>query len=172
VLKAWNRHQIPKILAAVVVIWIVGGTALHLVEGGTTPAYETWRESLWHVWVTLFSGLDEAPKTVGGRLIVSGVLIVGVALAGLFTASVASILIERSLRSREVTNLEMSDHLVLCNWSPRALDFIREVHSGIVNDTRPVVIVHDQPDESCSPTSRTTPPSTTSTSSRATRPTK
>ena len=57
---------------------------------------------------------------------------VGVALAGLFTASVASILIERSLRSREVSNLEMSDHLVLCNWSPRALDWIREVHSGIV----------------------------------------
>jgi voltage-gated potassium channel len=147
VLKAWNRHQIPKILTAVVVIWIVSGTALHFVEGGTTPAYETWRESLWNVWVTLFSGLGEAPKTVGGRLIVSGVLIVGVALAGLFTASVASILIERSLRSREVSNLEMSDHLVLCNWSPRALDFIREVHSGIVNDTRPVVIVHDNPDE-------------------------
>jgi len=147
VLKAWNRHQIPKILTAVVVIWIVGGTALHLVEGGTTPAYETWRESLWNVWVTLFSGLGEAPKTVAGRLVVSGVLVVGVALAGLFTASVASILIERSLRSREVTNLEMSDHLVLLNWSPRALDWIREVHSGIVNDTRPVVIVHDQPDD-------------------------
>jgi Trk K+ transport system NAD-binding subunit len=46
-----------------------------------------------------------------------------------------------------VTNLEMSDHLVLCNWSPRALDWIREVHSGIVDDTRPVVIVHDTPDE-------------------------
>ena len=57
VLKAWNRHQIPKILTAVVVIWIVSGTALHFVEGGTTPAYETWRESLWNVWVTLFSGL-------------------------------------------------------------------------------------------------------------------
>jgi len=65
----------------------------------------------------------------------------------LFTASVASILIERSLRSREVPNLEMSGHLVLCNWSPRALDWIREVHSGIVADQRPVVIVHDTPDE-------------------------
>jgi Trk K+ transport system NAD-binding subunit len=41
----------------------------------------------------------------------------------------------------------MSDHLVLCNWSPRALDWIREVHSGIVTDKRPVVIVHDTPDE-------------------------
>jgi hypothetical protein len=41
----------------------------------------------------------------------------------------------------------MSGHLVLCNWSPRALDWIREVHSGIVSDTRPVVIIHDTPDE-------------------------
>src|SRR4030095_16475199 len=77
---------------------------------------------------------------------VSAVLVVGVALAGLFTASVASILIERSLRSREVPTLEMSDHLVLCNWSPRSLELIREVHSGIT-DKRPVVIVHDTPDE-------------------------
>ena len=46
-----------------------------------------------------------------------------------------------------MTNLEMSDHLVLCNWSSRALDWIREVHSGIVTDKRPVVIVHDVPDE-------------------------
>ena len=46
-----------------------------------------------------------------------------------------------------MSNLEMSDHLVLCNWSSRALDWIREVHSGIVTDKRPVVIVHDIPDE-------------------------
>ncbi len=147
VLTAWNRHQVWKILTAIVVIWIVSGTALHFAERGTNPAFATWRESLWNVWVTLFSGLNNAPTTPVGRLVVSVVLVVGVALAGLFTASVASILIERSLRSREVPNLEMSDHLVLCNWSPRALDWIREVHSGIVTDKRPVVIVHDTPDE-------------------------
>jgi voltage-gated potassium channel len=147
VLTAWNRHQVWKILTAIVVIWIVSGTALHFAERGTNPAFETLGESLWNVWVTLFSGLNNAPNSPVGRLVVSAVLVVGVALAGLFTASVASILVERSLRSREVSNLEMSDHLVLCNWSPRALDWIREVHSGIVTDKRPVVIVHDTPDE-------------------------
>ena len=146
-LRAWNRHQVWKILAAIVVIWIVSSTALHYAERGTNPEYETWGESLWNVWITLFSGLNNAPTTPVGRLVVSAVLVVGVALAGLFTASVASILIERALRSREVPNLEMSDHLVLCNWSPRALDWIREVHSDIVIDKRPVVIVHDTPDE-------------------------
>jgi len=147
VLTAWNRNQVWKILTAIVVIWIVSGIALHYAERDTNPAFASMRQSLWHVWVTLFSGLSEAPITRVGRLVISGVLVVGVALAGLFTASVASILVERSLRSREVSNLEMSDHLVLCNWSPRALDWIREVHSGIVPDKRPVVIIHDAPDE-------------------------
>ena len=147
VLTAWNRHQVWKILIAVVVIWIVSSTALHLAERGTNPAFKTLGESLWNVWVTLFSGLNNAPNSFVGRLVVSVVVFLGVALAGLFTASVASILVERSLRSREVSNLEMSDHLVLCNWSPRALEWIREVHSSIVTDKRPVVIVHDTPDE-------------------------
>jgi voltage-gated potassium channel len=147
VLTAWNRHQVWKILTAILVIWIVSGTALHFAERGTNSAFATWGESLWNVWVTLFSGLNNAPNSLVGRLVVSGVLVVGVALAGLFTASVASILIERSLRSREVSNLEMSDHLVLCNWSLRAQEWIREVHSGIVIDKRPIVIVHDTPDE-------------------------
>ncbi len=147
VLTAWNRHQVWKILTAIVVIWIVSSTVLYYAERGTNPAFATLRESFWNVWVTLFSGLNNAPNSRVGRLVVSVVLVVGVALAGLFTASVASILVERSLRSREVSNLEMSDHLVLCNWSPRALDWIREVHSGIVADKRPVVIVHDVPDE-------------------------
>ncbi len=147
VLKAWNRHQVWKILSAIVVIWIVSGIALHFAERSTNPAFETLGESLWNVWVLLFSGLEIEINSPVGRFVVAAVLVVGVALAGLFTASVASILIERALRSREVPNLEMSGHLVLCNWTPRALDWIREVHSGIVTDKRPVVIVHDTPDE-------------------------
>ena len=89
VVTAWNRHQVWKILTGILVIWIGCGTALHFVEGDTNPAFRTLRESLWNVWVTLFSGLNDAPTTPLGRIVVSGVLVVGVALAGLFTASVA-----------------------------------------------------------------------------------
>jgi hypothetical protein len=82
VLTQWNRHQVWKILTAIVVIWIVSGTALHFAERGSNPAFETWRESLWNVWVTLFSGLNSTPNTPLGRLVVSGVLVVGVARVG------------------------------------------------------------------------------------------
>ena len=45
-----------------------------------------------------------------------------------------------------MTNFEMEDHLVLCNWAPRGLQWIREVHSKIILDKRPVVIIHDNPE--------------------------
>jgi voltage-gated potassium channel len=147
IVVAWNRNQLGRILTAILVIWLGGGTALYLAERDSNPAFNSWGESLWNVWVTLFSGLNNAPNTVVGRVVAVVVIISGVALAGLFTASVASILIERSLRSREVSSLEMSEHLVLCNWSSRALEWIREVHSSIVTDKRPVVVIHDNPDE-------------------------
>ena len=87
VIIAWNRHHVWKVLAATVVIWIGSSTALYLAERHTNPAFPTWRESLWYVWVVLFSGLVKTPNSVVGRLVTSAVILVGVALAGLFTAS-------------------------------------------------------------------------------------
>jgi voltage-gated potassium channel len=46
-----------------------------------------------------------------------------------------------------VSHFEMEGHLVLCNWAPRGLEWIREVHSKILTEPRPIVIIHDMPDE-------------------------
>ena len=69
VLTAWNRHQVWKVLTAVVVIWIVSGTVLHFAERDKNPAFKTLGESLWNVWVTLFSGLSFAPNSPVGRFV-------------------------------------------------------------------------------------------------------
>ncbi len=146
-LSSWNRNQVGRIIAGVFLTWVVGATALFAVERRANPEFATWGDSLWNVWVLLFSGLETPPKTIAGRILVSALMVLGVGLAGLFTASVASLLIERYLRRRNVENFEMADHLVLCNWAPRGLDWIREVHAKTVQDKRPVVIIHDDADE-------------------------
>lgn len=146
-LRAWNRHQAVRIIGGLLVLWLLGTLGLHLVERGSNPAFNTIPESLWSVWVLLFSGLDDQPTTTPGRVLVMLVLISGVGLVGLFTGTVASVLVEQQLRRREVANFEMEDHLVLCNWAPRGLLWIQEVHSKIVQKKRPVVIIHDNPDE-------------------------
>ena len=143
----WNRYQVGRVVIGVLLVWLIGGLGLYLAEGQSNPAFATLPEALWSVWVLLFSGLDESPETAIGRLLAMALLVAGVGLAGLFTASVASLLVERYLRRGDVSNFEMDDHLVLCNWAPRGLEWIREVHSKIITDPRPIVIIHDNPDE-------------------------
>jgi voltage-gated potassium channel len=146
-LSRWNRNQVLRIAGAILIAWVIGAVGIHLAERGGNPAFDTWTESFWSVWVLLFSGLDEPPKTATGRIFAMILLGTGVGLAGLFTGTVASVLVEYQLRRRDVANFEMEDHLVLCNWSPRGLAWIREVHSKIIQDKRPVVIIHDNTEE-------------------------
>ncbi len=146
-IAAWNRYQVVRIIGGVLLAWLLGATALYYAERHDNATLATWPDALWGVWVLLFSGVDEPPKTPAGRLITMAILVVGVGTAGLFTASLASILIERYLRRRDVSSFEMDGHLVLCNWSPRGLEWIREVHAKIIQEKRPVVIIHDDPDE-------------------------
>ena len=147
-LTSWNRNQVGQIAGAVLLTWLLGAVLLYLTERGAPDSeFATWPGALWGVWVLLFSGLDNPPSTASGKVIAMILLVLGVGLAGLFTASVASLLIERYLRRRDVSTFEMDDHLVLCNWSPRGLEWIREVHAKIIAEKRPVVIIHDETDE-------------------------
>jgi voltage-gated potassium channel len=145
--SAWNRNQVRQVITAVILTWLLGATVLFLAEWRVDSDFATWGDALWGVWVVLFSGMDQDPKTTAGRLVMMILLVLGVGLAGLFTASLASLFIERYLRRRDVSTFEMEDHLVLCNWAPRGLEWIREVHSKIIQDKRPIVIIHDEPDE-------------------------
>jgi voltage-gated potassium channel Kch len=147
VLSYWNRHQLFRVVGAVLLAWVVGTIGIHLAERGHNPAFDTWSESFFSVWILLFSGLDQPPRTTLGRLFAMVLLGAGVGLAGIFTGTVASILVEYQLRRRDVAHFEMEDHLVLCNWGPRGLAWIREVHSKIIQDKRPIVIIHDNTEE-------------------------
>jgi voltage-gated potassium channel len=146
-LSAWNRHQVGRIVFFTLLTWLLGAVSLYLIEGDRNPDFRNVPEALWNVWILLFSGPDHPPETWSGRVMVMLLQGVGVGLVGLFTASVASILIERYLRRRELDSTVMDDHIVLCNWAPRGGEWIRQVHSRIVTEWRPIVIIHDHPDE-------------------------
>lgn len=149
-MASWNRYQVGRVIEGVILTWIAGAVVLYLAERrAENSGYSSFVESLWSVWALLFSGLDNdyTPHTTIGRIVAMFLLVAGVGLAGLFTAGVASLLVERYLRRSDVSHFEMEGHLVLCNWAPRGLEWIREVHSKILTSPRPVVIIHDTPDE-------------------------
>ncbi len=145
-LRRWNQHQVGLIIAALFLSWLLGAVLIHLAERDDNPEFATWFDSFWNVWVLLFSGVENSPKTPLGRLLTMLLLVTGVGLASLFTASVASIFVEHYLQRSSMATFEMENHLVLCNWSPRGVEWIREVHAKTIQEKRPVVIIHDSPD--------------------------
>ena len=146
-LAAWNRYQVARIVGAVAIAWVLGATALYFAERAVNSDFASGSEALWNMWVLLFSGLDGRRGRQRGGWSPWRFSSWVVGTAGLFTASVASLLVERYLRRRDVSSFEMDDHLVLCNWSPRGVEWIHEVHAKSIQDRRPVVIIHDAADE-------------------------
>ncbi len=143
-LSRWNSHQAMKIFWGILVAWILGTIGIYYAEHESNPEqFPTLGETFWKVAVVLFSGLDVEIDTTVGRIFAMVVLVAGICLVGLFAGTVASILVEYQLRRREMSFVNMEDHIVLCNWSPRAMQWIREVHSKIVKERRPIVIIHD-----------------------------
>ncbi len=142
-----KARVLQRALLGMLSAWIGGSLLLHLAEAGGEPAFESWSESLWSVLVIMFSGLEIQPRTPAGRVLALIVMAAGISLVAVLTGAVASALVEMGLRRRDVPNFEMDDHLILCNWAPRGLEWIREVHSKIVLDKRPVVIIHDHPED-------------------------
>lgn len=141
-----KARTLRRTILLLLIAWVVSAWLLHAAEWDE-PEFESWGESLWSVLVIMFSGFEIQPASVPGRILATVVMGTGIGLVAVLTGAIASTLVEMSLRRREVTSFEMVDHLVLCNWAPRGLEWIREVHSKIVQDKRPVVIIHDAPDE-------------------------
>ncbi|CAN5744105.1 potassium channel protein [soil metagenome] len=147
-LSRWNSHQAMKIFWAILVAWFLGTIGIYYAEREVNPEeFPTLGETFWKVAVVLFSGLDVEIETTIGRIFAMVVLVAGICLVGLFAGTVASILVEYQLRRREMSYVNMEDHIVLCNWSPRAMQWVREVHSKIVKERRPIVIIHDSLEE-------------------------
>ncbi len=146
-LSAWSRHQLFRLMLFSLAVWLLGALGLYLAERRSNPDYNSAFDALWNVWILLLTGPGDSPKTTAGRLLMMVLAVAGVAMVGFFTATVASLLVEQYLRRREVNEFQMNDHIILCNWAPRGLQWIREVHSKIIQDQkRPIVIIHDSPE--------------------------
>ncbi|WP_151524149.1 potassium channel family protein [Serinicoccus kebangsaanensis] len=84
-------------VAIVLVVTISSLAVLNAERGEPGASIETWQDALWwsFVTVTTVGYGDYAPVTAEGRLFAVGLMLCGIALLGIVTASLASWLIER-----------------------------------------------------------------------------
>ncbi len=128
------RSEFGRIVLTIAVVLIVGSNVIWLLERSdadnsffSTNYLVGIGDALWYVIVTIATvGYgDKTPITLAGRL-VGGILIVsGVVLVSLFTATASSLFVARRIKEGDTLDAEtLVGHTVVCGWNrnvPRLL---------------------------------------------------
>ena len=134
-----KREKIHKVLIAAIAILLFGSTLLMTFEKNIQ-----FQDALWWSIVTMTTvGYgDISPATPGGRAIAIVVMLSGIGLLGLLTATIASIFIENKLlEKRGVKKTDIADHFLICGWNFRGKTIISEMRADPKCDEIPIVIV-------------------------------
>jgi voltage-gated potassium channel len=136
----WFRGVIRRLgqtstIAVVVLLLIlsvlVGAAVVMIVEmAGGSNGPKTYWDALWWFVVTITGvGLDAvAPVTPVGRASSATVLMLARIFFGMFTAAIASALINRLLmEGKGMGQVALRNHVVICGWTSRGFEIVKQL---------------------------------------------
>lgn len=107
-------------------------------------------DALWwsFVTVTTVGYGDISPITVGGRVVAIAVMLFGIGILGVFTATVAGMFIENRIRENKgMKATKASEHFILCGWNFRGSKIVEELRADAKCSYTPIVLVADLPEK-------------------------
>jgi len=137
-----RREALGRLVVVTFCVLAVGtvGMVLFELETGNVKSIG---DAVWwsFVTVTTVGYGDFYPMTTGGRIIGVVVMIFGIGFLGMFTATIASIFVERKMRQdRGLKTLKgLKNHILLCGWNYTADEVISEIHAD--DGTKEIVIL-------------------------------
>ncbi len=136
-----KRENIHKILIVLLLLIVVSSVGLAYFE----PDIH-YKDALWwsFVTVTTVGYGDISPTTLGGRVIGVAIMLIGIGILGMFTATIASIFVENKIKTdKGMNSFDFTGHIILCEWNTRAREVIRELRSDSRSEHIPIVLIAD-----------------------------
>ncbi|SLM33219.1 putative calcium-activated potassium channel (Kef-type K+ transport protein) [Desulfamplus magnetovallimortis] len=134
-----KREKIHKVMLAAIAVLLFGSTLIMYFEQKIR-----FSDALWWSIVTMTTvGYgDISPATTGGRVVALFVMLSGIGLIGLLTATIATIFIENKLlEKRGVKETDISNHFLICGWNFKGNTIISEMRADPKSRYSPIVIV-------------------------------
>ena len=127
-------------------VLVVSAVVLWLVES-ENPGFTGPISGFAYVTRALLEGSTPWPLTTrAGRVVQEIVLVTGRSVVALATGAVASKLVELVIRKGAgMDRARVRNHIVICGWSSKGHEILRELHAKEVEDTTPVVILAPLP---------------------------
>ncbi len=141
------RFRYGRVLFLILLVWLVGSTVMHIIEGEKNSSFSTFGESTLAITYYMLGGFESKyPITIWGTIISVLILTLGVALATLFTATVVTTLWRRVtnvhlIRPKPFSFLNLKNHVVIVGWSKRCERLVAQLRSPDLKEKPEIVIV-------------------------------
>ena len=112
--KTFEMNLLKRSVLIAVVLLIFGALSISALEGVEERSLQEMSESLWWSFTTVVTGgfADlHNPNTLTGRIVTAGLVLLGFAVTGIFTASLTSVLVEDDSSRIEETQRELQAQL-------------------------------------------------------------
>jgi voltage-gated potassium channel len=152
--KSWLRGNslllsLLPVLGAIVAVAIVGAVMVYATEAHHDNINSFW-DAAWYTVVTMTTvGYgDIVPKSALGRIAGVFIMLAGISVISLLTATISSIFVEqRIMENRGLRQIKLKGHTIVCGWNQRIKNLL-ETLNNIPQDRRAgVVLVNEMPPE-------------------------
>jgi voltage-gated potassium channel len=141
-----KRERFFYILGATLFILLGGAVTLHLLESSVNKGVANFFDAIYWALISMTTtGYgDITPTTVAGRVVAIVVVLSGVLLFSMVTATVASVFVEKKIREgKGLETVKSKDHIVLCGWNTNAEEFIEGLLRSMAVKKLPLVLVNE-----------------------------
>jgi voltage-gated potassium channel len=148
-LTTLKQERIFFLIGGVLIVILLGALGFALNENSGGDFGSRVGQGLWWAAVTITTvGYgDVVPQTLGGKLLGVGLMLSGVILLSLTTATIASVFIERKMRrERGLESVLAHDHIIILGWHNRGNQILRNLFYRIDRRTA-VILINNLPPE-------------------------
>jgi voltage-gated potassium channel len=114
------RQTLFRVALGIALFAFSGAVLITFFENKLNNQFQVLGDAIWYVFVTMTTvGYgDKVPVTTGGKVVGVMVMLFGMTLLSVFTATISSIFVARKLKEvRGLEEIKLRDHLIICGWS-------------------------------------------------------
>ncbi|MFQ5542879.1 MAG: potassium channel family protein [Nitrospiria bacterium] len=135
------QNKIARLTLLTIFILFFGAVGLSYFENIPSLVDAIW----WSfVTITTVGYGDVTPTTLGGRITGVIVMVFGIGILGMFTATVASIFVEGKLsEGKGKKGVKVKGHFLICGWNYKVAEIVEEMRADRKAKDKSIVLIAD-----------------------------
>lgn len=149
IIKILRRERFFLVACSTTVVILLCAAAVFVFEHGkTNSTIHSFWDGIWWAVVTIFTvGYgDKFPVSDAGKIVALGLMISGIGLLSLVTATIASVFVAQKIKEgKGLETIKERNHIVICGWNRHTEDVVAWLNSFSEKDNPAIILVNELP---------------------------